>query len=243
MALHTVGSLGGKLGVNRLNIPGTSSRLSGVSIVMLAVGGILVWSGIKGATISDTLKAVLSGNPQDVTGTEQVDFSGDSGAAGSASDAASSPDAAANYLTIARYLVSNGYSAAGAAGVVACIAGESSGNPEAKEKGGTGVGLIQWSGGNAQDITLTGNATADLDSQLPAIIAYNNAQGGGLVQMLNAISNPIQAADFYSQHFERPAIPDSDVVASVATSVFDELKGSVPAPTPSGSQPLNPGEL
>jgi Phage tail lysozyme len=241
MAFHTVGSIGGKIGVNALNIPGTSSRLSGVSVAMLAVGGIILWSGIKGATLSDTLKGVLSGSPQNVSDTETVDF-GSNGTAGSASNATSS-SGSANYLTIARYLVSNGYSNAGAAGVVACVAGESGGNPEAKEAGGTGVGLIQWSGSNAQDVTLTGNATADLDSQLPAIIAYNNAQGSGLVQMLNAMTNPIQAADFYSQNFERPAVQDSDVVASVATSVFNELQGSVPAPTPSGSQSLNLGEL
>jgi hypothetical protein len=73
------------------------------------------------------------------------------------------------------------------------------------------------------DHLVTGNASTDLQSQLPAIIAYNNAQGSGLVSMLNSISDPVQAADFYSQHFERPAVTNSDVVSSVATSVYAKI--------------------
>jgi hypothetical protein len=61
---------------------------------------------------------------------------------------------------------------------------------------------------------VTGNATADLDKQLPEIITYNNAQGGSLVDQLNAQTSISAAADFYSQNFERPAVTDSDVSAA-----------------------------
>jgi hypothetical protein len=218
--------------------------VNGFALAYTVAGGSLVYCGIHGSTPAAFLKALVTGNIGSVpVGLPITWGSTSSSSAGPSDTTATSGDAADNYITIARYLTANGYSNAGAAGVVGCIAGESGGNPEAKQAGGTGVGLIQWSGSNASDITLTGNATADLQSQLPAIISYNNQQGSGLVQMLNALSNPVQAADFYSQNFERPAVTDSDVVPSVATQVFNELQGSTPAPTPSGTQANNLGEL
>ena len=42
----------------------------------------------------------------------------------------------------------------------------------------------------------------------------------------NFATNPVEAADFYSQHFERPAVTDSDVRAGVAESVYSELTTS-----------------
>jgi hypothetical protein len=37
------------------------------------------------------------------------------------------------------------------------------------------------------------------------------------------MTNPVYAADFYSQRFERPAVTNSDVRSSVAWSVYDNL--------------------
>lgn len=196
---------------------------SGAAVAYCVTGGLILYSGIKGAKITDTVKAVLAGN-LNVAGTEPINF-GSSGSSGSAANAASG-SSSQNYLTIANYLTGNGYSKAAAAGICGCIAGESSGNPEATGDQGTSFGLIQEHGSQYSGL-VTGNASADLDAQLPAIIAYNNAQGQGLIQMLNSISDPVQAADFYSQHFERPSVANSDVVPSVAQSVYAELtKGS-----------------
>jgi hypothetical protein len=63
------------------------------------------------------------------------------------------------------------------------------------------------------------------------IIAYNNAQGANYISMLNQISDPVAAADFYSQYFERPAISGSDVVPSVARSVYAEINKNDNVPT------------
>lgn len=199
--------------------------LSGAAVAYAVAGSLIFYSGIKGASLAATVKAVLSGNLS-LTGTQKIgspvlSVSGSSGS-GSASTAASG-SGTANELTAGKYLTANGYSPAAAAGIVGCIAGESAGNPESVGDQGTSYGLIQEHG--SQYATLvTGNATADLDKQLPAIVAYNNAQGPGLITMLNSITDPVQAADFYSENFERPQIKDSDVVASVATSVYSQLK-------------------
>lgn len=58
--------------------------VSGAALAYSAAGGLVLYSGIKGATIADTVKSVLAGNLA-VSNTEAVDFSGGS---------ASSPGAA-----------------------------------------------------------------------------------------------------------------------------------------------------
>jgi Phage tail lysozyme len=191
-----------------------AGQISGTYAAVTAVGAVLVWSGWKGATLAATFKALLAGN-LNAPDTETATSATGTSAAGAASGTASQ-----NYITIANYLVGNGYSKAAAAGICGCVAGESAGNPEAVGAGS--YGLIQEQGSQYASL-VTGNASKDLDTQLAALIAYNNAQGSNLIAMLNAQTDPVQAADFYSQYFERPAVADSDVRASVATSVYSEI--------------------
>lgn len=132
-----------------------------------------------------------------------------------------------NLLAIGQYLVDNGYSKAAAAGVASCVDGESGGNPESVGSGGGG--LIGWTplGSAAPNSNIiTGNASQDMLTQLADILYYNsNEIGQSQVAELNSQTDPVAAADFYSQNFERPAVTDSDVVSSVAQQVFSELGG------------------
>jgi LysM repeat protein len=132
-----------------------------------------------------------------------------------------------NLLAIGQYLVDNGYSKAAAAGVASCVDGESGGNPESVGSGGGG--LIGWTplGSAAPNANIvTGNASADMLAQLADILYYNsNEIGASQVAELNSQTDPVAAADFFSQHFEKPAVTDSDVRSSVAEQVFSELGG------------------
>jgi LysM repeat protein len=132
-----------------------------------------------------------------------------------------------NLLAIGQYLVANGYSKAAAAGVASCVDGESAGNPESVGSGGGG--LIGWTPlGSAAPNTniITGNVSQDMMTQLSDLLYYNaNEIGQSQVTELNGISDPVEAADFYSQNFERPAVTDSDVRPSVAEQIFSELGG------------------
>jgi hypothetical protein len=133
-----------------------------------------------------------------------------------------------NYtLAIGQYLVNNGYSAAAAAGVASCVDGESGANPESVGSGGGG--LIGWTPlGSAQPDTniITGNVSADMVTQLADILYYNSHEiGQSEVDELNSQTDPVAAADFFSQHFEKPAVTDSDVRTSVAEQVYSELGG------------------
>ncbi len=144
------------------------------------------------------------------------------------SSAVESDVADGNYLlAIGQYLVDNGYSAAAAAGVASCIDGESGGNPESEGSGGGG--LIGWTPlGSATPNAniITGNPSVDMMTQLADVLYYNsNEIGQAQVDELNSQTDPVAAADFFSQNFEKPAVTDSDVVPSVAEQVFSELGG------------------
>jgi LysM repeat protein len=133
-----------------------------------------------------------------------------------------------NYLlAIGQYLVDNGYSKAAAAGVASCVDGESGGNPESVGSGGGG--LIGWTplGSAAPNGNIiTGNISADMLAQLADIQYYNADEiGQSAVNGLNSQTDPVAAADFYSQNFEKPAVTNSDVRSSVAQQVFSELGG------------------
>jgi LysM repeat protein len=132
-----------------------------------------------------------------------------------------------NLLAVAQFLVQNGYSKAAAAGVASCIDGESGGNPESVGSGGGGlIGWTPLSSAQPNANIITGNVEQDMMTQLSDLLFYNsNEIGQSRVSELNAQTDPVAAADFYSQNFEKPAVTDSDVVPSVAEQVFSELGG------------------
>lgn len=131
-----------------------------------------------------------------------------------------------NLVTEAAYMMSLGYSAAAAAGVAGASAGESSGSPEAVGSGG--AGLIGWTpptkAAPYQPI-VTGNPSRDFDAQLVDVAYYNQQQGAQANADLEQQTDPVAAADIYSQEFERPLVTDSDVRPNVARYVYDSLTG------------------
>jgi hypothetical protein len=107
-----------------------------------------------------------------------------------------------NYATIVSFMTSHGYTKMAAVGIAGNIYQESKGDPESVGTGGGG--LIGWTplpGG-----FVTGNAAADLQTQLSALLTYNQ-QWAQYIPALNAATNPTQAADIYMNYFERPGIP------------------------------------
>jgi LysM repeat protein len=161
------------------------------------------------------------------TSTSQSSGSGSSGSSSASLSAKVQQDISDgnNLLAVAQYMVENGYSDAAAAGIASCVEGESGGNPESVGSGGGG--LIGWTpigSASPNSNIITGNAEQDMMTQLADILFYNsNEIGQSLVQQLDGISDPVEAADFYSQNFEKPAVTDSDVVPSVAEQIFSEL--------------------
>jgi LysM repeat protein len=107
-----------------------------------------------------------------------------------------------NYGAIVTFLTTRGYSGNAAAGIAGNIYAESGGNPESVGDGGGG--LIGWTplpGGY-----VTGNPAADLQTQLNAILRFNQIWAQ-YIPTLNAAGSPAQAADTYVTDFERAGLP------------------------------------
>jgi Phage tail lysozyme len=107
-----------------------------------------------------------------------------------------------NYATIVSFLVRHGYTDLAAAGIAGNIWQESHGNPESVGTGGGG--LIGWTPLPAGFVT--GNAAADLQTQLGALLTYNQGWAQ-YIPMLNAATTATAAADVYMNYFERPGLP------------------------------------
>jgi hypothetical protein len=119
-----------------------------------------------------------------------------------------------NVSAIVSFLLAHGYSDNAAAGIAGNIYQESKGNPESEGLGGGG--LIGWTPLPAGFVT--GNVTADLNTQLAQILVYNQ----GWAQFLPALesaSSPAAAADIYVTDFERAGIPAASTRETAAADV------------------------
>ena len=108
----------------------------------------------------------------------------------------------ANYAAIVSFLTAHGYTGIAAAGIAGNIYQESMGNPESAGSGGGG--LIGWT--PLPSGFVTGNPSADLQTQLNALLTYNQ-QWSQYIPALNAATSAAQAADIFMNDFERPGIP------------------------------------
>ena len=120
----------------------------------------------------------------------------------------------ANYAAIVDFLVAHGYTGFAAAGIAGNIYQESKGDPESVGSGGGG--LIGWT--PLPSGFVTGNPSADLQTQLQALLTYNQGWSQ-FIPALNAATSATQAADIYMNDFERPGLPVAANREAAAESV------------------------
>jgi Transglycosylase SLT domain len=129
-------------------VPG--SRINGFTLGYTALGGIILWSGIKGATLSATVKALLSGQTT-VSNTQQIGTPelsvGEDNPSTAASDIADAPAYSASVANAALIkLVAAPYGWATGAqynALTQVIAKESGGNPDAVNPDSGAYGIAQ----------------------------------------------------------------------------------------------------
>ncbi len=120
----------------------------------------------------------------------------------------------ANVTAIVSFLHANGYSDNAVAGIAGNIYQESKGDPESIGMGGGG--LIGWT--PLPSGFVTGSVSADLQTQLSAILTYNNGWSSYLPE-LNSAATPADAAYIYVTDFERAGIPAADTREAAAQAV------------------------
>jgi Phage tail lysozyme len=119
-----------------------------------------------------------------------------------------------NVTAIVSFLLAHGYSDNAAAGIAGNMYQESKGNPESEGMGGGGlIGFTPLPAGY-----VTGNTAADLQTQLEAVLTYNQ-QWAGYLPALNGAASPAAAASIYVTDFERAGIPAASTREASADAV------------------------
>jgi len=119
-----------------------------------------------------------------------------------------------NVTAIVSFLLAHGYSHNAAAGIAGNIYQESKGDPESVGMGGGGlIGFTPLPAGY-----VTGNAAADLRTQLGAVLTYNQLWAAYLPR-LNSAATPADAAYVYVTDFERAGIPAAATREASAANV------------------------
>ena len=122
-----------------------------------------------------------------------------------------------NVTAIVSFLLAHGYSDNAAAGIAGNMYQESKGNPESEGMGGGGlIGFTPLPAGY-----VTGNPAADLQTQLEAVLTYNQ-QWAAYLPELNGAASPAAAASVYVTDFERAGIP----AASTREASADDVAGA-----------------
>jgi Phage tail lysozyme len=119
-----------------------------------------------------------------------------------------------NVTAIVSFLLANGYSDNAAAGIAGNMYQESKGNPESAGMGGGGlIGFTPLPSGY-----VTGDSAADLQTQLKAVLTYNQ-QWSSYLPELNDAASPADAASVYVTDFERAGIPAASTREASAEDV------------------------
>ncbi len=119
-----------------------------------------------------------------------------------------------NVTAIVTFLLAHGYSDNAAAGIAGNMYQESKGNPESEGMGGGGlIGFTPLPAGY-----VTGNPAADLETQLEAVLTYNQ-QWASYLPTLNDAASPADAASIYVTDFERAGIPAASTREASAEDV------------------------
>jgi hypothetical protein len=125
----------------------------------------------------------------------------------------------ANVTAIVSFLLANGYSDNAAAGIAGNMYQESKGDPESVGMGGGGlIGFTPLPAGY-----VTGNTAADLQTQLHAVLTYNQVWASYIPE-LNSAATPADAASIYVTDFERAGIPAASTREASAEAVASACK-------------------
>lgn len=125
-----------------------------------------------------------------------------------------------NIQTAYNYFVSQGLSPAASAGIVGNLEQESGLNPEYGYNNPSGEGIAQWMGSRRNPNLVTGNPSVDLQNQLQYITQELQANPSYGLAQLEQASTPAQAADIFSQYYERPGTPDLSNRENYAVQVY-----------------------
>ena len=143
-----------------------------------------------------------------------------------------------NGTAIYRYLRAQGYTPMQAAGATCSMWGEAGWNPESWGLDSNGLdsgGIMQWNGPNYPNYVgqsrPSGNATADLQRQLPAVIKFVDGTGKqGYVSMMTGAASVLAASQIWSSYVEEAEVSDAHPAGALAAAQIAKAVDGVTLP-------------
>lgn len=192
--------------------------VNGTAVAITTVGGLLLYSAVKGHGIGDTARSLLSGKPVPTASTSPVVFSGANGISQGLNNFASSVtgggSGTSTYSNSEQYNISvtnailkklGGFTRAQRAGIMGNIQAESNFDPNALNSIGA-YGICQWLG--ARRAALKGFARTmgkpdnDLATQLSFMLTELTTDFVHVNVLLRATTTPEQAATVFNNLYE-----------------------------------------
>lgn len=211
--------------------------INGIAVAVTSVGGLLLYSAVKGLGVGDTARSLLAGK---AVPTQNVN-PGTSGAAalqglltkplsnGSSGNALdSSPlmpvDGGNSAPSINTYLKGLNYSRAQRAGILGNMQIESGFNPGAYNAIEGAIGICQWEGGRRTALQAFAKTLGKSESDLSAQLAFFHLEmttGFAPVNaMIRVSNNPATVASIFDASYERSAGTSRAARIAAANSLF-----------------------
>lgn len=204
--------------------------INGTAIAIASVGGLLLYSAIKGTGIGDTAHSLLTG--------KTVPTATPAGASGGAAlqnlltDPLTSPgnipsggaSGASLAPAINTYLKGMNFTRAQRAGIMGNMQIESGFNPGAYNATEGAIGICQWEGGRRialQKLAITlGKDESDLTAQLAYFHLEMNTAYAPVRVMISASNNPATVASIFDASYEKSAGTSRAARVSAAQSLY-----------------------
>lgn len=179
--------------------------ISGVGVAVTVGGGVLLYSAIKDATISETLRSFLAGNP--VATKTAGSGAGGPGSVPGNDNAPPNASGGSNFAATRDYLLGSlHFTKAGTAGALGNIQRESGFSTSVYGDGGTSGGLCQWHAGRFSGLQtyarLHNLDWRDIRAQLGWLhVELNSGYADVRLRMMSA-GSPESAAAYWAARFE-----------------------------------------
>lgn len=214
--------------------------INGTAVAITSLGGLLVYSAVKGLGIADTARALLSGQNVTTAAAPDPGVSGGAALHGLLNDPVSPPpDSGGKHMdstplmpvdpgnaapSINRYLKGMNFSRAQRAGILGNMQVESGFNPGAYNAIEGAIGICQWEKGRRTALQAFAKTLGKSESDLSAQLAYFHLEmnsGFAPVQvMIKANNDPGTVAAIFDGSYERSAGTSRAARVAAARSLF-----------------------
>lgn len=204
-----------------------ADQLDGIALGAIALGGALVWSGIKGKSILQVVQNTIQGKSSaGGAATNPITVPASAAGVGSAVGGGTPPPtlvAGDNFKKISSFYMANGVTKAGTAGILGNYKIESGLSPTAFNSGEGAIGLAQWELGRRTALQAYAKAHGGKETDLNVQLGFSLQEG--IPTGVRTATDPGTAAALFDSEYERSSGEARSARVSAAQSYYKLLGG------------------